>query len=279
MTDDNVTHTLADDELGSVPRVVPEREDIADRRGRRSFISRNAGVSGKSAMNNQNTIRQVLAPGLLAISLTIALAGVVYLYKQLQQTQQNLVAATERIEQLEKRLVTTDTTFTKSEVLLGAKLKSMDELIDSNKSEVRKLWGVTEKNTRMIQTQNTDMQQQKTGLQSVTEQAQQTANQVARDSDLLKNVDNTVKEAAQRMEIVQENLNDLGADTKSLKDKQTHLEGDMGKRIAALEDTAKSTDVFRRNTLDELRKLREELIKQQTQPATNTKPAPWNSRY
>jgi len=95
-----------------------------------------------------------------------------------------------------------------------------------------------------------------------------------KDGALLKNVDNTVKEAAQRMEIVQENLNDLGADAKSLKDKQSHLEGDMGKRVSALEDTSKSTDVFRRNTLDELRKLHEELAKQQIQPAAGAKPAP-----
>jgi len=67
---------------------------------------------------------------------------------------------------------------------------------------------------------------------------------------------------------------DVSADAKSLKDKQSHLEGDMGKRVSALEDTSKSTDVFRRNTLDELRKLHEELAKQQIQPAAGAKPAP-----
>jgi len=282
MTDDNVIDAPAgDDELKSIPSMVPEREDIADRRGRRSFMSRDAkpSTAGKPLANNPDTAHQILAhrllaPGLLAMSLTIALAGIVYLYKQLQVTQQNLAAATSRVEQLEARLVSTDTTLTKSEVLLGAKLKSMDASIDNNKTEIHKLWSASEKSVHVQQVQGDDLQQQKTQLQNVTVQAQQTADQAAKDSALLKNVDNTVKEAAQRMELVQENLNDLSADTKQLKDKQSHLENDMGKRVTALEDTSKSTDVFRRNTLDELRKLREELTKQQTQPATGTKPAP-----
>ncbi len=280
ITDNDATDLPAgDDELGAIPSMVPESEDIADRRGRRSFIDRTTRRSLPqkklpTERSGLNRMQDVLVPGLVVVTLALALFGIIYLYKQLQQTQQNLVAATARVEQLEARLVSTDTTLTKSEVLLGAKLKSMDELIDSNKSEVHKLWGVTEKNTRALQAQNTEVQQQKTDLQSVTEQAQQTAGQLATDSALLKNVDSTVKEAAQRMEIVQESLSDLNTDTKSLKDKQVHLESDMGKRVTTLEDTAKSTDVFRRNTLDELRKLHEELSKQQVQPAVGVKSTP-----
>jgi len=277
MTDNDIVDTANnDDDLGSIPSMIPEREDIADRRGQRSIVDRNTKTASSrkilTGSSGKSFSRDLLAFGLLALSLTIALGGIVYLYKQLQQTQQNLAAATMRVEQLEARLVTTDTSLTKSEVLLGAKLKSMDAAIESNKTEVHKLWGASEKINHSFQVESTDLQQQKEKLQSVSDQAQQTATQVATDSALLKTVDNTVKEAAQRMEIVQESLNDLNTDTKSLKEKQSHLESDMGKRVTTLEDTAKSTDVFRRNTMDELRKLHEALSQLQTSPAATKSP-------
>ena len=270
---DSINADTVDSGLDAIPRITPEREDIDSRRGRRSFIPRNdARAVTKRTDASQSFLHGSTTLGVFILSFVVLLAGVVYLFLQLQQTRESLIAATVRVEQLEGRLVTTDTSLTKSEVLLAAKLKSMDVLIDGNKLEIHKLWGSSEKNTKSIQSQGSDLQQQKQLLQSTSELLQQTAAQVATDNTLLKNVDNTVKETAQRMEIAQENLGNLNADTKALKDRQSHLEGDLGKRVVTLEDTAKSTDVFRRNTLDELRKLKEEISKAQS--VTAAKPAP-----
>lgn len=263
------------DNFDAMPSITPEREDIADHNGRVS-IDRHKKDGAMNATYKAQQIsgdmRTLIAMALLAFTLLLVIGGLVYLRHQLQKTEQSLLAATTRVEQLEARLVSTDTTMTKSEVLLGAKLKSMDVQIDNNKSEIRRLAGVSDKNTRAIQVQSADLQQQKPILQSVVEQAKQTEDQVAIDGALLKNVDNTVKEAVQRMEIAQENINDLSSDIKSVKDKQLATDTNLGKRVAAVEDNAKSTDVFRRNTLDELRKLKEELLKQTT--GAGTKPTP-----
>jgi uncharacterized protein YoxC len=273
---DAVTIDAPDDEFDAIPSITPEREDIDSRRGRRSFASGSANkvVSRKTDPDNAPRffLQGTAVVSMLIVSIVGTLIAVVYLFLQLQQANKNLATATLRVEQLETRLVTTDTTLTKSEVLLAAKLKSMDALIDGNKTEVRKLWAAAEKNSKALQAQNAEIQQQKPALQKVINQAQQTADQLASDGVLLKTVDSTVKEAAQRMEIVQESLADLNADTKSLKDKQSSLEGDMGKRVTSLEDTAKSTDVFRRNTLDELRRLREEISRSQAVTATKVAP-------
>lgn len=275
VTDSEIVDNSETDELAAMPSIRPEREDRLERKSqlfsrRRQKKDAEAAASGTPKISAQ--MRTLITIALLAFALIIVTGGIVFLYNQLQETQQSLLAATTRVEQLEARLMNTDTTMTKSEVLLSAKIKSMDDQTEQNKNEIRKLWSLADKNAKAIQAQNTEIQQQKPLLQTVTDQAKQTADQVAADSVLLKNVDNAVKEAVQRMEIAQESINDLSSDAKALKDKQAHFETDTVKRVTVLEDTAKSTDVFRRNTQDELRKLREELVKQT--PGAGVKPAP-----
>jgi len=264
------------DEIVAMPSITAEREDRAERKnkgpGSRRKMDETRGAAVPKVARNSEQMRTLAAIALLALSLVIVIGGIVYLRSELQKTQQNLLAATERVEQLEARLASTDTTMTKSEVLLSAKIKSMDGQIEVNKNDLRKLLVSVEKNNKAIQAHDIELQQQKPMLQSVTDQAKQTADQVTADSALLKNVDNAVKETVQRMELAQESINDLGSDAKTLKDKQAHFETDTAKRVTVLEDTAKSTDVFRRNTLDELRKLREELVKQT--PGVGAKTAP-----
>lgn len=85
--------------------------------------------------------RSPLAP--VALVVAIAAAGFSgYLYWQLQQAQQNLVASTQalgrsdaRISELEKRLMLSDDESTQSLTVLQANVKE-------NASEIRKLWGV-----------------------------------------------------------------------------------------------------------------------------------------
>lgn len=274
--DTNTPH-VSDDALDAMPSIMPEREDIDSRRGRHSTIAkggktpdgREAGAKNAGSAHSSGSMTK----GLMALCV-VTLAAVLYLLFALQQTRQSLAAATARVAHLEERLVTTDTSLTKSEVLLAAKLKAMDTLLDNHKQELNKLANLGDKQARALQSQTAELQQQKLQLKNTGDQLKQTVTQVASDSALLTNLGNTSKETAQRMEIVQENLSDLNADTNALKSKQSALESDTGKRLTALEDTAKSTDVFRRNTLDELRKLREELNKPALQPAVGTKPAP-----
>ena len=278
MSDKDSTHThAADDSLGVMPSITPEREDIDSRRGRHPLISKSNKAQDdnrSAAVENANSLRASSTNKMLVVSGIVLVAGLVGISALLYQTRQNLMAATARVEQLEARLVTTDTSLTKSEVLLAAKLKAMDAQLDSNKTEINKLANLADRQAKHLQSQTAELQQQKSQSKSTAEQLKQTVSQVAADSTRLTNVDNTAKETAQRMEIVQENLGDLKGDTGALKEKQNALENETGKRLTALEDTAKSTDVFRRNTLDELRKLRDEVSRLATPPAAGAKPAP-----
>lgn len=267
-------------ELTSVPSMTLDREDIAHRQSQRATSHRVAEEAGASA--------EVVAPRPKLISrrlwmgtgagLALALAGIAWLFLGLQQATENLAAAALRIEQLEARLASTDTTITQSEVLLADKLKSMDQLIDVNKNEVRKLWGLAgDTQRKAIEQAKATNEQQNLVLKTLQEQAAASELKIADHQGVLeqlgvtaKNSEASAREAVQRMEIMQEGVSNLGVEVKQIKQKQTQQEGDYSKRITALEDTARSTDVFRRNTQEELRKMREELLRQNA-------PAPKNN--
>lgn len=273
---DSVHNHASDDNLGVIPSITPEREDIDSRRGRQSSLSRsNKAPDDKEVdVKKPGPVQASSTNKILVVLCAAAVLGLIAVLALLLQTRQNLAATTARVEQLEARLVTTDTSLTKSEVLLAAKLKAMDASIDNNKTEINKLASLADRQAKHLQSQSAELQQQKSQLKNTADQLKQTTGQVAADSTRLTNVDNTAKETAQRMEIVQENLGDLKSDAGALKEKQNALENDAGKRLSALEDTAKSTDVFRRNTLDELRKLRDEVSRLAAPPAAAAKPAP-----
>jgi len=257
---------MADEEFESVPRITLDEEDIARRHGRRPAVSPATEVIA-SKVSILNVHKIILGLGL---AILIALAGIAWLYQGLKQSTQQLAAAAIRIEQLEARLVSTDTTLTKSEVLLADKLKSIDQLIEANKTEIRKLWGLAgDTQRKAIEQAKATNEQQNTTLKNLQEQLAASnqkldAHQASLDQlgIVTKNSEASAREAVQRMEIAQEKVGTLDSDVKTIKQKQSQQEADYSKRITTLEDTAKSTDVFRRNTQDELRKLREELLRQ-----------------
>ena len=262
---------MVDEEFESVPRITLDEEDIARRHGRRPVASPATEVI-TSKISASNVHKIIMGLGL---AILIALAAIVWLYQGLKQSTQQLAAAAMRIEQLEMRLVSTDTTLTKSEVLLADKLKSIDQLMDANKTEIRKLWGLAgDTQRKAIEQAKTTNDQQSALLKNLQEQLAASdqkldAHQAGLDQLTLttKASEASAREAVQRMEIAQEKVGTLDGDVKTIKQKQSQQETDYSKRITTLEDTAKSTDVFRRNTQEELRKLREELLRQSA-PAT-----------
>jgi hypothetical protein len=258
---------MVDEEFESVPRITLDEEDREQRHGRRAMGGAVADKASKVATPRAD--KRVTG---LAVVVLLAVAGIVWLYQGLQQSTQQLAAAAVRIEQLEARLISTDTTLTQSEVLLADKLVSIDQLIDTNKTEIRKLWGLAgDVQRKALDQAKTTNEQQNITLKKLQEQQvvteQQMADQQAALNRLLattQNAEASAREAVQRMEISQEKVGVLESDVKALKQVQSKQELEYSKRIAAMEDTAKSTDVFRRNTQEELRKLREELIRQST---------------
>jgi len=259
---------MVDDEFRSVPSITLDEEDIIQRHGRRPAASAVSGAQVVSKPSESNAHKAVVVG--LALTILAALAGIAWLYQGLQKSAQQLAAAAVRIEQLEARLVSTDTTLTRSEVLLADKLKSIDQLIDTNKAEIRKLWGLAgDVQRKAIEQAKATNDQQNATLkklqeQQVADRQQMTDHQTTlnRLSATVQNTEASAREAVQRMEIAQEKVSVLEGDVKALKQKQSQQELDYNKRITALEDTARSTDVFRRNTQEELRKLREELLRQ-----------------
>lgn len=275
---------MVDEEFESVPRITLDEEDIAQRHSRRAANVR--GVDGGMGESPVIPAAAVMAVPVskrilmgLGLAALFALVSIVWLFLSLQNSAQQLATATARIDQLEARLVSTDTTMTKSEVLLADKLRSMDQLIDANKGEIRKLWGLAgDTQRKAIEQARVTNDQQNATLKNLQELLAANGqkldvHQVTLDQLVVvtKNSEASSREAVQRMEIAQEKVGVLDNDVKNIRQKQSQQEVDYGKRIATLEDTAKSTDVFRRNTQEELRKLRDELLRQNA-PVSKSNP-------
>ena len=258
---------MVSDELKSVPSITLDQEDIAGRQSHRAPSHPAVDDATGSARPPTVAARwwQVLVP-----ALAISLAATFWVYRDLQQTRQQLAAAAARIDQLEARLASTDTTITQSEVLLAGKLKSMDQQIDGNKGEIRKLWALAGDTQRkaLEQAKATNDQQNAT-LKNLQEMVTEHSRSLETQQNALnqfgataKNSETSAREAVQRMEIMSEGVGSLEAEVKTLKQKQAQQDSEYNRRTTALEDTAKSTDVFRRNTQEELRKMRDELMRQ-----------------
>lgn len=252
---------MSNSDFESIPRISIDDDEIDNRR-QQKVTSTPGGRQGMTSGLSRRVAYVVMAAffaGLIACAVVIF-----HLSQQLQASRQELSASAARIEKLEMKLASTDTTITKSEVLLAAKLKSMDDMIASNRTEVKKLWGAQERNSRAIDASAALLKQHASSLQDIKPRLDGSLEEISRISSRLENVDGLIRESGQRMEILQENAADISAKQKQWIDKSSSMEGDFSARLNVLEDTVKSTDVFRRNTLDELRKIREELTRKST---------------
>lgn len=257
---------MSNDDIDSVPSITLDQDDIAARQPRASrrraveeIAPATPGASQLAPAKRPPMI--VIAIVLLTVLLIAAQVAIVFLYKHLSRAEADLVAATGRIEQLEHKLTSTDTTITKSEVVLAAKIKSIDGALDANKADIRHLTTQAEQHRRLTDSHTATLQKLQPDLQAVQAQAKQTADLAANQREQIKTLDASTRENNQRVEMLQETVNELSGTTKTLSEKQNHLDADLGKRMNTLEDNAKSNDVFRRNTNDELARIKDMLTK------------------
>lgn len=124
-------------------QIVPERDEAISSRARpsKSTDSRRDKVPSKAASSAAKPSGK--APVLLIFLLLLSFAASGFLYYQLLQSeliQQDLVA---RISDMEGKLSVTDESLSESGAAMQAVLQDHEVKIDTNISEIRKLWGVS----------------------------------------------------------------------------------------------------------------------------------------
>ncbi len=139
--------------LSDMPKLVPDREEIAQRRRAPS----DEGYRPEKPAPGAPAWMQVLTGFLLIV--TMILGGFAYLFKtEMDGLSDNLSLATARVEALERQLSATDESVSFNENAIEAKLSNI-------MSEIRKLWDVSNKrNKAWIQTAQTDIQTLQKGL-------------------------------------------------------------------------------------------------------------------
>lgn len=178
---------------------------------------------------------------LLAALLALALAG--FLYKQLQESQQQLQASNtqiiqseRRIADLEGRLRLADNESTQSLTVLQANIKE-------NSAEIRKLWGVAnDRNRKAIDQLKADAAKLQETVASLDAGLKQQVTEVAGEvkvlSDLMEGQQSIVARADRAVSSQTETL-------KELSEKLSALDSDLRKRVGSNEEAIKAIDAFR----------------------------------
>jgi chromosome segregation ATPase len=262
---------MSEEDSGVIPRITLDEEDLADRQsqsaGSSAYSSGSASAAGEGTPGRSHQF-------LMLFLLLGALGGIGYLFMLLESARSDLVTAGDRIAVLENKLTSTDTSITQSEEALAAKISSIDTDIKTNKSEIRKLWGVSYDRNRKAIAENTqarknqskllgDIRKSNTEMKSTAAALKETLEQLERELATLKS---TARDAAQRIELVQEELSEITMASETLGKSQEEMRQQLQKRLKSVEESIKSIDVHRRNLDNDLRKVKQELVKRQAQP-------------
>ncbi len=124
-------------------QIVPERDEAISSRARPSKSTESRRDKASPKVKSRRQQPSAKTPVLLIFLLLLSFAASGYLYYQLQQSglvQQDLIA---RISDMEGKLSVTDESLSESGAAMQAVLQDHEVKIDTNISEIRKLWGVS----------------------------------------------------------------------------------------------------------------------------------------
>lgn len=131
---------MSNDEL----RIIPERDEAISSRARQSKPTESRrekdNSGGKSGGSNGSSSK---ATGFLVFLLLVSFAASGFLYYQLQNSTEARQDLVSRIVAMESKLSVTDESLSESGAAIQALLQDHEVKIDTNFSEIRKLWGVS----------------------------------------------------------------------------------------------------------------------------------------
>lgn len=255
----------------TIGSIVPDKDEIQARqqqRGQKATRSRPVEPAPAPAKSSGSL------GGLALVVAIAALGGSGFLAWQLQQSQQNLIAAEQRIQELESRLELSDDESSQSVTAIRAKLKWAD-------SEIRKLWGVSydtnRKSIKANQTKLASVDKSLGGVKSSAASAAKkadAANKLAESQKAtLGSIQQDVKSSVDRLGKIEGTVNGQRQQLQSAVDaanrasqQVNRLSSDLSARVQSNEEAIEAIDAYRRNINRDLLQLQQRLNQLQ-QPA------------
>ncbi len=214
--------------------------------------------------------------GLTALALVLALGGLGlagYAQWQLMQTQQQLLAADQRIAGLEQKLTLTDDEATQSVTALQANLKEARDSLELAHGEIRKLWDTRNVNRKGIADNEAALAEVKKTANSASGAAKSAASAAAEAKKLAqaqegnwKTLRSDVALQTEQLSMVtdqadgqQKRLRELVDKANQLDSQMKQLQGDLAKRVKSNEEAIQAIDAYRRSVNRDILDIKRQL--------------------
>ncbi len=251
--------TNRNDTLGSVPKITPDRDEIASyqRDNSRGLASRLGEVPHVESNGSSTTVKAILIFATLAVLVTLAWS--MLLQKQVAAAEKMLNQYELRIGSLEQQLSVTDESMSESSVAMKVKIREMD-------GEIRKLWdNVWRKSKQRLGEHDKKLTQHAALLAS-------TQKQLSSNDAVVKKFSAQLNGTRQLQTTVSSNQKRIASQESSLEnnsDKLNRLSNDLvnlNHRVKESESWVDSINGFRRQVNRDISALKQELGSKQTGP-------------
>jgi len=256
-----------EDQLGSVPKLAPARDEIASfqrSNARGSFATGLGEVPDVDGGSSSAVMKTLMALVVLVLLATAAMSG--YLYQKLTFAETALRLSESRIGQLEQRLSVTDESMSESSDAIKEKTMEMD-------SEIRKLWdNVWKKSKKQFALYDKHLRQLDSKIAAsdsfiVASRAQQTkTDKLFTDLDkeltLVKATQATVASNKKKLTRQESSLESANDKLNRIKAQNAKLD----QRIKGTEEWVESINGFRRQVLRDIDGLKKSTAQLQASP-------------
>lgn len=252
--------TQDNEPLHNIPRIVPDRDDVASYQRTKQNRSKPAERNAEAAPAEGEGRGGSMLPVYLLAAVAVALLGWAgYLQLQLGRAQQTLTSYQVRLEDLEKRLSVTDESVSQSSVAMGVKITELD-------GEIRKIWENVWKKSKETMDQHSAQlagldKSLKTAQASVTKLEQGLAGQKTAVDGMREQLEKAAKTEA-TVELSKRKLEEQQVALEAVTEKINRISAEQGKltqRITANEEWVQSINNFRKQTNREIVNLKQQL--------------------
>lgn len=241
--------------LSNIPRIVPDRDDVASYQRQKQSKPKPAERSADSAPQGRKSGAGIPVPVFAVLALAL-LGWAGYL-------QWKLLAAEGRVSNLEQRLSLTDESVNQSSVTLQVKLKDLDAIVTQMRDETLKgQKSSLDKHGSQIAALDKSMRNAQAAINRIDQRAAEQQKTLDAAKDQLDKVAPTVELTKRKLEEQQATLEGTGDKVKRLATQQTKLEN----RIGTNEEWVQSINTFRVQTNRELVNIKQQLSGGKTAP-------------
>lgn len=242
-------------------RIVPERDEIRPRSGKKQSAPKTTSSSGKQSSSTApapNTGSPFMTV-VLCIFVVLLSGAAAYLYLQTQELEMQRQSLAQRVQDIESKLSVTDESLSQSGAAMQSVLKEHSNKLDLHFSEIDKLWAVSNKrNKNWIE----ELQRKHKNVDSRVDSL---ASSMARIDPIMKGYDgiqSRLETISSQLLVQSATVDDLASQARELTDNSGRNRSQLNSQSSAIEQHQEAIDAideYRLQINQRLRRLEQSL--------------------